>query len=320
MIDTAHHSPFMLSAAQKAQLDAWRAKFAELPSVEIVTLFPLPSTLEGLLTQLNELEKCVSSFRPFSAGHMRVLQEQFDTEYTYESNRIEGNTLSYQETDLVVNQGMTIGGKPLKDHLEAINHQQAIAQIRTLVSKEVPFTGRELLSIHSLILRGIDQDNAGMYRSVRVRIKGSDHVFPNPVKVPELMNDYFAFYDLEKDRLHPVLLASFMHAKLVKIHPFIDGNGRTARLIMNLMLMRAGYPITIIASENTSRLTYYGALEAFDHDENSVAFHHFVATNVRRWCLTYLEQFASDIAENRRETGYYFFKTISPFLDLKRHP
>ncbi len=243
---------------------------------------------------------------------MRVLQEQFDTEYTYESNRIEGNTLSYQETDLVVNQGMTIGGKPLKDHLEAINHQQAIAQIRALISKAVPFIERELLNIHALILRGIDHDNAGMYRSVRVRIKGSDHFFPNPVKVPALMNDYFAFYDLEKDRLHPVLLASIMHAKLVKIHPFIDGNGRTARLTMNLMLMRAGYPVTIIASENTSRLAYYNALEAFDHDESSVEFHHFIATNVRRWCLTYLDLFASDIAENRRETGYYFFKTISP--------
>jgi Fic family protein len=105
-----------------------------------------------------------------------------------------------------------------------------------------------------------------------------------------------------------------MHAKLVKIHPFIDGNGRTARLVMNIMLMRGGYPITIIASENTSRSAYYAALETFDLDESMGDFERFIAENVRRWCLVYLDLFASDIAEKRQDTGYYFFKKIQPFL------
>jgi len=322
MIDQPRQTREKLSSSQNAELRKWRAKFNALANdivtekhIDLNSLFPLPQNQDILLEQLSELEKCLDSFRPFSVGHMRILQEQYDTEYTYESNRIEGNTLSYQETDLVVNKGMTIGGKPLKDHLEAINHQEAIAFIRLLASNETPFGESELLKLHSIILQGIDRENAGAYSSVRVRIKGSEYIFPNPVKVPELMEGYFAFYEAEKNRLHPVQFAALMHARLVKIHPFIDGNGRTARLVMNLMLLRAGYPITIIAAENTSRAAYYDALEKFDHDESVRDFERFIAENVRRWCLTYLDLFASDIAADRQDKGYYFFQKLQAVLE-----
>jgi Fic family protein len=310
--------PTTADAAELANLRALydeRARtVASGPVVDLEQAFPIPDDLPGLLDQLTTLERCLASFRPFNPGQMRVLQEQFDTEYTYESNRIEGNTLTWQETDLVVNKGMTIGGKPLKDHLEAVNHQFAIGLIRELASADREFGEEALLRLHAAILQGIDHANAGSYRTVRVRIKGSNHVFPNPAKVPDFMHDYFAFYAAQKNRLHPVELAALMHAKLVRIHPFIDGNGRTARLVMNLMLIRAGYPITIIASENASRTAYYDALEAFDHDEASPVFPLFVAQNVRRWCLTLLDLVSSDIAAESRHRGYAFFKQIEPLL------
>jgi len=310
--------PTTTEAAELAQLRALYDQRAEAVAagsvIDLERAFPPPPDLPGLLDQLTILERCLASFRPFNAGQMRVLQEQFDTEYTYESNRIEGNTLSWQETDLVVNKGMTIGGKPLKDHLEAVNHQFAIGLIRDLAAAEKDFSEDALLRLHAVILQGIDHANGGVYRTVRVRIKGSTHIFPNPAKVPDLMRDYFAFYGTHEDSWHPVALAAVMHAKLVNIHPFIDGNGRTARLVMNLILMRAGYPITIIASENTSRSAYYDALAAFDRDEASPDFPAFVARNVRRWCLILLDLVASDIAAEARAKGYFFFKSIEPLL------
>ena len=313
--------PALLTATEAADLARLRTLYerhtetvASGPAIDLEQAFPLPSDLPGLLDQLTVLERCLASFRPFNAGQMRVLQEQFDTEYTYESNRIEGNTLSWQETDLVVNKGMTIGGKPLKDHLEAVNHQFAIGLIRDLAAADRDFSEEALLRLHAVILQGIDHANGGVYRTVRVRIKGSTHIFANPAKVPDLMRDYFAFYGAHENGWHPVALAAALHAKLVKIHPFIDGNGRTARLVMNLILMRAGYPITIIASESASRSAYYDALAAFDRNETSPDFPAFVARNVRRWCLILLDLVASDIASEARSKGYFFFKSIEPLL------
>lgn len=160
---------------------------------------------------------------------------------------------------MVIEKGLTVGGKSLREHLEATNHAQAIDYIRSLIGgKPSRVTAKEILAIHEVILRGIDDEHAGRYHSVPVRISGSRVVLPNPRKVPELM-DKFQEWLTGKTRLHPVSLADEAHYRLVSIHPFVDGNGRTARLLMNPLLLMHGYPPAIIRSRD--RLAYIGALE-----------------------------------------------------------
>jgi Fic family protein len=215
-------------------------------------------SLKTYIFNLDSLKAELDNYR--NLDNYRI-QQAFELEYTYESNRIEGNTLTLKETDLVINEGMTISGKPLKDHLEAINHRDALEYIKEIAQNKIDFSERVLLDIHNLILRGIDKDNAGAYRSVPVLIKGSTHEPPQPYLVPKLMEDLFAWYESQKDQLHPILLGAELHLQLLTTHPFIDGNGRTARLMLNLFLLRYGYPIAILKGDSQSRIAYYNALE-----------------------------------------------------------
>ena len=217
--------------------------------------------MESLLLQIDEKRKALHRLRPLSQAQLQKLEEALFVEYTYESNRIEGNTLTLLETALVIQKGITVAGKSLREHLEAINHYEAIGFIRSVAEKKEPFSERMLKDIHALVLRGIDPENAGRYRTVNVRIAGSRHIPPDALVVRELMEGYFEFYEKQKDKIHPVLLSASLHEKLVTIHPFIDGNGRTARLIMNLVLMQNDYAIVNITGDSQSRIRYYDALE-----------------------------------------------------------
>lgn len=214
-------------------------------------------------THLTEKKSELDSFRNagdgLPLGLVKNLDDWFRVELTYTSNAIEGNTLTRRETALVVEKGLTVGGKSLKEHLEANNHAHALDWVRELAeqSNAVP-SESELLRLHSLILRGIDDENAGCYRGVTVMISGSSVVFPNPFKVPERMTEFIQWLGATKD-LHPVELAAEAHYRLVTIHPFIDGNGRTARLLMNLVLISHGYPPAIISKRE--RLAYISSLE-----------------------------------------------------------
>lgn len=199
--------------------------------------------------------------------------EALNIEYTYDSNRIEGNTLTLRETDLVIHKGLTIGGKPMNEHLEAINHYEAINFIRDLVKSDEPFNQHNLLSIHGLILQGIDRLNAGRFRQVPVMISGSQHTPPQPWQIDKLMEDYFLFYQQNRESLHPVILAAELHERLATIHSFIDGNGRTARLVMNLILLQSGYPIANISGETNARLAYYNTLEKCNLEQDKAEFH-----------------------------------------------
>jgi Fic family protein len=214
-------------------------------------------------TKLTEKKSELDAFRGVGEGLplglVKNLDDWFRIELTYTSNAIEGNTLTRRETALVVEKGLTVGGKSLQEHLEASNHAYALDWVRELAAKpnSVP-SENELLQLHSLILRGIDDEHAGCYRGVTVMISGSSVVLPNPFKVPELMEELIAW--LAKTRtLHPVELAAEAHYRLVTIHPFIDGNGRTARLLMNLILISHGYPPAIISKRD--RLAYISSLE-----------------------------------------------------------
>lgn len=208
---------------------------------------------------ITEKKKRLDRYRPLPPDLVKNLEDWYRVELTYTSNAIEGNTLTRRETALVLEKGLTVGGKSLREHLEAANHAQAIDWVRDQVRRTPADLGeRDMLAIHSLILKGIDDINAGRYRNIAVRIAGSTVVLPNPMKVPDLMADFAAWLAGAND-LHPVALAAEAHYRLVTIHPFVDGNGRTARLLMNLLLMMAGYPPAII--QKRERLAYIGALE-----------------------------------------------------------
>jgi len=228
------------------------------------------------LAELTAIAEQWRKAKPLDELQLRKLQNYFYTAYTYESNRIEGNTLTLQETHLVINEGITIGGKSMREHLEAINHQQAIHLLDEFVQKQSRLNSHVLLQIHQLILKGIQDQYAGKYRSVQVMIVGSQHVPPAPYLVDKLMEEYFLFYEQNLGKLHPVLLAAEMHERLVTIHPFIDGNGRTARLVMNLILLQHGYPIVNIKGGKKSRLAYYNALEKVQLHHDSTDFQQLV--------------------------------------------
>jgi Fic family protein len=231
----------------------------------------------ALLKEIDQLKAKLDRNRPLEQQHLKKLLEYYKVEYTYDSNQIEGNTLSLRETALVVEKGITISGKSVQEHLEAINHAEAVDLLLELVESKLDFNQHRLLELHALVLRGIDKHNAGKYRSVNVRISGSRHEPPEPYLLSTLMEDLFIFYEESKDRLHPVVLAAEMHERLVTIHPFIDGNGRTARLVMNLILMKAGFPITNIKSEKTNRLNYYNSLETAQTEGSKEGFIKFIA-------------------------------------------
>jgi len=227
--------------------------------------------LDQLKAQLNDLRDRQSD----------KVAKAFEIEYTYESNKIEGNTLTLQETALVVEKGLTVGGKSLNEHLEAINHTFAIEYIKDIARNTEPINERVLLDIHKLILQGIDNSNAGKYRTVQVLISGAKHVPPQPYLVLKEMETLFLWYNENKDTMHPVLLSAEIHERLVTIHPFIDGNGRTARLLMNLILLQNGFPIAILKGDINSRLQYYSALEIAQTENNKTPFIEFIADNIK---------------------------------------
>jgi Fic family protein len=209
--------------------------------------------------KLTEKKKILDKNRPFDKALIKNLEEWFRIELTYTSNAIEGNTLSRAETALVVEKGLTIGGKSITEHLEATNHALALDFIKEQIKrKPSDLKEKDILKIHEIIFDRIDRENAGFYRRVPVRISGSAVVLPNPKKVQTLMDDFFKWLKNET-KMHAVELASEAHYRFVTIHPFVDGNGRTARLLMNMILMMKGFPPAII--KKNDRLAYIKSLE-----------------------------------------------------------
>lgn len=234
------------------------------------------------LAEIDALKSSLDARRPLSSEQVRGLATVFEaeeTDYIHESNAIEGNTLTLAETEVVIRRGLTVHGKPLKDHLEAKNHLTAFQLLRRLVADQTLFTESILLQLHALILRGIEDEWAGRYRTVPVRISGSRHIPPNPLKVPDLMAAFFAWYRAPAAS-HPVEVAADLHLRLAQVHPFIDGNGRVCRLALNLHLMQRGFPLTIIRAANTQRAAYYHALSAADESADPAPFRAFIAERV----------------------------------------
>jgi Fic family protein/DNA-binding XRE family transcriptional regulator len=246
---------------------------------------PLSTKLEQILKEIDGLKKELIQFRKYDSFR---ISQALELEYTFESNKIEGNTLTLKEIDLIVNEGLTISGKSMREHLEAINHQEAIAYIKELMDKNTAINEREILCIHNLVLRGIYPEDAGKYRKVQVMIKGSSHMPPQPFLVAKEMEELFIWYQTNKNNLHPIILAAEMHERLVTIHPFIDGNGRTSRLLMNLILLQHGYVIANIKGTHESRMSYYNALETCQVENNKEHFLLFIAQTEKECLERYL--------------------------------
>lgn len=242
--------------------------------------------MEKKIKQLTEKKAKLDGYRPLPPELVKNFDDWFRVELTYTSNAIEGNTLSRQETALVVEKGITVDGKSITEHLEATNHAQALDYIKTLVSKKrYDLNEDDLLNLHRIILQKIDDANAGKYRSVPVRIAGSTVVMPNPLKVPELMAEFMKW--LKSDLSDNIVkISADAHFKLVNIHPFADGNGRTARLLMNLILIQEGYPPALIRKED--RRIYINSVEKGQLENKLDDFYNIIYDAVNRSLDIYL--------------------------------
>ena len=225
---------------------------------------------EKNLRRIEAKKSKLDTFRPIPAIVLSSIKEALNLEWIHHSNGIEGNTLTLQETRLVLEEGITIKGKSLREHFEAMNHQDAITYIEHLVKPDYKLTVSDILEVNGLVLQNIEKDFAGRFRTAGVRISGANFVPPNALKVPDLTSELTEWVLSQSDVLHPLVLATLFHHRFVWIHPFFDGNGRTVRLMFNLLLMKEGYPPAIILK--TDRKKYYDALNKANNGDYKKLF------------------------------------------------
>jgi len=244
----------------------------------------MQSGFTDLFIKIDRLQDEITKRRPFTKGELQRLQDEFLVEFTYNSNAIEGNTLTLQETALVL-EGVTIDKKPLKDHLEAVGHKDAFLYVQTLVSEATALTEQEIKQIHSLVL--VDRpDDKGVYRRIPVKIMGAVHEPPQPYLIEPQMNELLLNNEQNKKMMHPIERIAIFHLDFEGIHPFVDGNGRTGRLVLNLDLMQNGYlPINV---KFTDRKKYYEAFDAYYRDNNAGDMIKLIAGYVNKRLEQYL--------------------------------
>lgn len=237
-----------------------------------------------IFSEIDELKNRLDSLRPLPEHTVRSLHEQQVLEWTYHSNAIEGNTLTLKETKIVL-EGITVGGKSLREHFEIINHKEAIDYVEDIVRTQDALNEWKIKSIHHLVLKNVNDKNAGIYRQENVVISGAQHTPPHFLDVPPAMTTLITAYK-NANALHPVERAARLHVDFVGIHPFVDGNGRTSRLLMNFELLRWGYLPVIIPVEK--RLDYYEALDTAHTLGNYAPFIELVALLEKHTLARYL--------------------------------
>lgn len=271
------------------------------------------------MREINRKKSLLDSHGSVSKIITKDLDEWFRVELTYTSNAIEGNTLTRLETASVIEKGLTVAGKSLQEHQEAINLAEAFTYIQELAKRKTrsEILLSDILDIHKLVLYKIADSEAGRLRNSPVRIAGSTTILPNPVKVPELMEELVSW--LQTTSGDSVQIAADVHYRLVTIHPFSDGNGRTARLLMNLILIQAGFPPAIIKKEERNR--YLTVLESAQTTGNSKAYYELIYDAVERSLDVYLETIKTQTTESaKKEQEQIFFTTIDVASLLKINP
>lgn len=214
--------------------------------------------MNDFFIHLGKQKEELNKKRPFAKESLHSLKENLLVDWTYHSNAIEGNTLTLSETKVVL-EGITVGGKTIHEHLEVINHKEAILYIEAIIQQKKELSEWQIKNIHNLVLKGIDDKNAGVYRKANVVISGARHIPPDFVQLKSEMESLIQWYNHSLQNIHPIERAARLHTDFVKIHPFVDGNGRTARLLLNFELIKEGYPPLIITKEQ--RLQYYQSLD-----------------------------------------------------------
>lgn len=232
---------------------------------------------ENKFKQNDEYKQKIDEFRPLSENILAQLKAYYKVSLTYTSNAIEGNSLTLTETKIIIEDGITIGGKSIREHLEVIGHSDAYDLLYELANNR-KITEKEILQLHHLFYKNINEEKAGTYRNCNVIITGSEFELPKHIEIPNLMKEFVAKIPQIKKNLHPVEFAARLHERLVSIHPFVDGNGRTARLLMNLALLQAGYNIVIIPP--VVRNDYIYALKEVQLNKNEKPFINFISEMV----------------------------------------
>jgi Fic family protein len=250
--------------------------------------------INQLLAAIDSQKEVLDSRHPLTTEQVLRIKRVYDVDLTYNSNAIEGSTMTFNETKLVLNEGLTIGGKRLSEHLEIINHRDAIDFIEQVSSHQIGVSIKDIKDIHYLILKGIDNKYAGTFRDRPVGVRRSDgtiYHFTDPL----LINDAIGIFinALKQNEQHPILRAATAHFDFVTIHPFIDGNGRTARLLMNLILLQYGYPPAIIRMVN--KVNYILAIETAQNEHNLYDFYTVVANAVAESIASYLVMLDMDV-------------------------
>ncbi len=242
--------------------------------------------MKDILQEIDALQHEINSYRPLNAHLLKLVKEYYKIGLTYSSNALEGNSLTESETKIVLEDGITIGGKPLKDHLEAIGHADAYNHLLTLINNKT-ISENNIKYLHKLLYFRIDDKNAGIYRKNKAIITGSKYSLPKPDELTSLMKKFISKLDNIRKEKHPVEAAAIIHKEFVFIHPFIDGNGRLSRLLMNLMLLQESYNIANIPI--ITRREYIESLEkAHTNDKD---FIYFIARMVRETQKDYLRLF-----------------------------
>ncbi len=223
--------------------------------------------MEKYLDRIREKKSRLDALRPLPAIAVQNLKNSLNLEWTYHSNGIEGNTLTLRETKMVIEDGLTVKGKTLREHFEAINHQDAIDFIESLATPGYTLKTADILSVHGLVLQKIEKEFAGRYRNSGVRISGANFIPPNALKIDDLMEDLIHWVNDENNQMNIVVKAAIFYHRLVWIHPFFDGNGRTARLVFNLLFLKEGFPPAIILKND--RKKYSDALNKANQGDYS---------------------------------------------------
>ena len=269
-------------------------------------------TLTKKYAQVAQLKGWLDSFRPLPSAVVTELKQLFDVRFTYNSNAIEGNTLTQSETQLVLERGITVGGKTLREHLEVVGHRDAIDYVESLAQKDIRIGEWEIRQIHSLLFSVIDRAEAGRYRQLDVKAAGTEYTYPPHYLLPELMVEFVEWLNSDTaQQLHPIDYAAEAHCRFVEIHPFRDGNGRTGRLLMNLLLLRLGYPVVVI--KNEQRVDYIESLVQAQQQENLVAFQGLMLEAVQESLVEVLQVVVT--ATDSQNKGEDFYDEILVFLN-----
>lgn len=264
------------------------------------------SVLEEIRTNKEKLKILLEN-----PNNQKEMYKWLKTELAYTSNAIEGNTLTRKETELVIDDGITSTSKPIKDYIEAINHAKAFEKIIVFLKENKNINENFMLDIHKIVLTGLDNDNAGFYRNCRVRISGSTVIMPNPLKVPDLMINFYNWLDENMD--NEPLTAILAHLKFVSIHPFVDGNGRCARLLMNTILLQFGFvPIVI---RPTDRKRYLSVIENYQLKGDEKPYTNFMLNLLNRTKKVLITMLDTDIDIEPNK-----LLTISKYAKLKNVP